>query len=313
MAITFSSKKVERSTRTSSVFEIDENSMKTNKAEQVSSFLISMVVMVGLAVAMLFLLFLLQLNWQRPQEMILEVEQIAGRGDNAAGFERDFDPPGADEVEQLQEPALEQTLQMVTDAISTIAASMDSVATAADVSGEGTGKGDSRPPGPEGDGIDPIHRAERWELKFTARDRKGYASQLDAFGIELAAIGGGINTIDYASNLAKSPQSLSVTRDEEKRLVFTYTANNALAQYDKLLLQAAGVPLKDRTVLKFIPKETEDLLAVAEKAHYLANRSKDFRISDIAKTIFECRVSKNGKLDWLVVDQRYRNRNPSVK
>jgi hypothetical protein len=313
MAITFSSKKVERSPRTSSVFDIDENSMKTNKAEQVSSFLISMVVMVGLAVAMLFLLFLLQLNWQRPQEMILEVEQIAGRGDNAAGFERDFDLPGADEVEQLQEPALEQTLQMVTDAISTIATSMDSVTTAAAVSGEGTGKGDSRPPGPEGDGIDAIHRAERWELKFTARDRKGYASQLDAFGIELAAIGGGINTIDYASNLAKSPQSRSGTRDEEKRLVFTYTANNALAQYDKLLLQAAGVPLKDRTVLKFIPKETEDLLATAEKAHYLANRSKDFLISDIAKTIFECRVSKNGKLDWVVVGQRYRNRNPSVK
>jgi len=119
------------------VFEIDENSMKTNKVEQVSSFLISLVVMVGLAVGMLFLMFLLQFSWQRPQEMILEVEQIAGRGDNAAGFERDFDPPGADEVEQHQEPALEQTLQMITDAISAVAASMDTIATAAAVSGDG--------------------------------------------------------------------------------------------------------------------------------------------------------------------------------
>jgi hypothetical protein len=295
------------------VFEVDEDSMKTNKVEQVSSFLISLVVMFGLAVAMLFLLFLLQMNWQRPQEMILEVEQIAGRGDNAAGFERDFDPPGADEVEQLQEPALEQTLQMVTDAISAIAASMDTITAATSVSGDGSGQGDSRPAGPEGEGIDGVHRAERWELKFSARDRKGYASQLDAFGIELAAIGGGIKTIDYATNLSKSPTARSGTRDQEKRLVFTYMANNALAQYDRLLLQAAGVPLKERTVLKFVPKPTEDQLAMAEKAYYLEKRSKDFRVGDIAKTIFECRPGKSGKFEWVVVDQRYRNKNPSVK
>lgn len=302
-----------RESQTSGVFEIDENSLKTNKVEQVSSFLISLVVMLGLAVGMLFLLFVLQMNWQRPQEMILDVEQIAGRGDNAAGFERDFDPPGADEVEQLQEPALEQTLQMVTDAISAIAASMDTISSATAVSGDGTGQGDSRPAGPEGEGIDGIHRAERWELKFSARDRKGYATQLDAFGIELAAIGGGIKTIDYASNLSKSPTPRSGTRDQEKRLVFTYTANNALAQYDKTLLQAAGVPLKERTVLKFIPKPTEDQLAIAEKSYYLEKRSKDFRVGDIAKTIFECRPGKSGKFEWVVLDQRYRNKNPSVK
>jgi hypothetical protein len=308
-----SSNDSKRESQTSGVFEIDENSLKTNKVEQVSSFLISLVVMLGLAVGMLFLLFVLQMNWQRPQEMILEVEQIAGRGDNAAGFERDFDPPGADEVEQLQEPALEQTLQMVTDAISAIAASMDTISSATAVSGDGTGQGDSRPAGPEGEGIDGVHRAERWELKFSARDRKGYATQLDAFGIELAAIGGGIKTIDYASNLSKSPTPRSGTRDQEKRLVFTYTANNALAQYDKTLLQAAGVPLKERTVLKFIPKPTEDQLAIAEKSYYLEKRSKDFRVGDIAKTIFECRPGKSGKFEWVVIDQRYRNKNPSVK
>lgn len=313
MAVGLAPKSVEKTSNKPGVFDIDESSMKTNKVEQVSSFLISLVVMVGLAVGMLFLLFLLQFSWQRPQEMILEVEQIAGRGDNAAGFERDFDPPGADEVEQLQEPALEQTLQMITDAISAVAASMDTIATAAAVSGDGTGQGDSRPPGPEGEGVDGVHRAERWELKFGARDRKGYASQLDAFGIELAAIGGGIKTIDYANNLSKSPKARSGTRDEEKRLVFTYTANNALAQYDKLLLQTAGVPLKERTVLKFIPKPTEDILATAEKAYYLEKRSKDFRVADIAKTIFECRAGKSGKFEWVVLDQRYRNKNPSVK
>jgi len=234
---------------------VDESSMRTNKVEQVSSLLISIAVMLALAVGALFLLFLLSMNWTRPQEMTLEVERIAGRGENAAGTERDFDPPSVDEVEQLTEPALEQTMQMVNDAIAAIA-SMDTIMANDAITGDRNGKGDSRPPGPEGEGVDGVHRGERWELKFTARDRKAYAGQLDAFGIELAAIGGGITSIDYATNLAKSPKGRSGTRDQEKRLFFTYVTNNALMQYDKALLQAANVNIKERTVLKFIPKET---------------------------------------------------------
>ena len=298
--------------RSEGMLYVDESSMRTNKVEQVSSLLISIAVMLALAVSALFLLFLLSMNWTRPQKMTIDVEQTAGRGDNAAGFERDFDPPAADEVEQLNEPALEQTIQMVNDAIAAIA-SMDTIMASDAVTGDRSGQGDSRPPGPEGEGVDGVHRGERWELKFTARDRKAYAGQLDAFGIELAAIGGGITTIDYATNLAKSPKGRSGTRDQEKRLFFTYVTNNALMQYDKALLQAAGVNIKERTVLKFIPKETEDQLAIAEKAYYIDKRSKDFRISDIAKTIFECKASKSGKFEWVVIDQRYRNKNPSVK
>jgi hypothetical protein len=286
--------------------------MRTNKVEQVSSLLISIAVMLAFAVGMLFLLFLLSMNWTRTLPMEIEAERIAGRGDNAAGFERDFDPPAADEVEQLSEPALEQTIQMVNDAIAAIA-SMDTIIANDAIAGDRSGQGDSRPPGPEGEGVDGVHRGERWELKFSARDRKSYAGQLDAFGIELAAIGGGIPTIDYASTLAKAPKARSSTRDQEKRLFFSYVTNNALMQFDKALLQSAGVNIKERTVLKFIPKELEDTLALAEKAHYVEKRSKDFRVSDIAKTIFECKATKNGKFEWAVIDQRYRNKNPSVK
>jgi|GEM_PF-1299970 len=242
------------------IFSIDEQSMQANSADGISSLLLTIAVMLGAAVAMLFMLFLMQMDWTRQtQSLTLEVEQIAGRGDHAAGFERDFDPPGADEVEQLTEPAMEQTIQMVTDAISSIAASMDTITSATSLSGEGTGKGDSRPPGPEGEGVDGVHRGERWELKFSARDRKAYATQLEAFGIELAAIGGGIATIDYASNLGKTPTPRSGTRDQEKRLFFTYVTNNALMQYDKALLQAAGVNIRDRTILKFTRRTSKIL------------------------------------------------------
>ena len=291
---------------------VDEASMRTNNVEQVSSLLISFALMLGLAVALLFLLFLMSMDWRRPPEMTMEAERIAGRGDHAAGYDRDFDPPAADEVEQLSEPALDQTMQLVNDAIAAIS-SMDTLIGTDALAGDRSGRGDSRPPGPEGEGVDGVQRGERWELKFTARDRKAYASQLDAFGIELAAIGGGIPTVDYANTLSKSPKARSGTRDQEKRLFFSYVTNNALMQYDKALLQSAGVNIKDRMMLKFVPKELEDTLAVAEKVYYLEKRSKDFRVSDIAKTIFECKASKSGKFEWVVIDQRYRNKNPSVK
>ena len=52
-------------TNAGGMLHVDESSMRTNKVEQVSSLLISVAVMLALAVAMLFLLFLLSMNWKR--------------------------------------------------------------------------------------------------------------------------------------------------------------------------------------------------------------------------------------------------------
>jgi hypothetical protein len=297
-----------------SMFEVDESSMRTNQVDQVSSLLMSLVLMVGLAVLVLGLLFFLNSLTGRAKIFQLEPERIAGRGDHAAGFERDFDPPGAEEVEQLTEPAMEQTLQMVTDVISSVTASLDSLESTMAANSQGTGKGDSRPPGPEGEGDDIVPRFDRWELKFTARDKRNYASQLDFFNIELAAIGGGKTTVDYASSLATSPTKRSGPGDKEKRLYFMYRTEGPLLQYDRALLQAAGVLHNGRVVLKFIPAGTEETLAQAEAAYYLEKRSKEFRVTDIGKTTFECRPNSKGKgYEWVVIDQRYRNKNPTLK
>ncbi len=296
------------------LLHIDLSSMKTNSVDRVSSLLTSLVFLVGLSVMILALLFFLSLKADPPPKLIMiPEERIAGRGDHSAGFDRDFDPPGADEVEALAEPAMEQTLQMVTDAVSSIAATMEAMESAMAANSNGTGKGDSRPPGPLGEGDDIVPRFERWELKFSARDRRSYALQLDFFKIELAAIGGGMKQVDYASNVASNPMKRSGPGDTEKRLYFMYRAEGALLQYDRQLLQAAGVQNNGRVVLKFIPKETEDLLVQAEALYYRDKRkTDDFRVTNIAKTIFECRPASKGQgFEWVVIDQRYRN--PSGK
>jgi len=292
-----------------SVLDIDETSMKTNSVDQASSLLLSLAIMIGIAVILLGGLFFLRSMSTTKQVIVLEPERIAGRGDNAEGTERDFDPPSADEVEQLNEPAIEQTLQMVTEAISSISSTLDAMDTNA-IGNDSNGKGDSRPPGPEGEGDDIIPRFDRWELKFTARDRRSYAIQLEAFKIDIGAIGGGVATVDYVSSVANGPTKNSVAPKDEKarkRLKFISVSESVLLQYEKQILQAAGIPHAGRQILKFVPNDLEEQLAQAEAAYFIDKRSKDFRVTTIAKTVFECRQKgKGGGFEFVVIDQRYR-------
>lgn len=292
-----------------SVLDIDESSMKTNAVDQTSSLLLSLALLMGLAVFMLGLLFFLRSMSARQQVIILEPERIAGRGENAEGEERDFDPPSADEVEQLNEPAMEQTLQMVSEAISSISSTLDAMDSNKDAN-DSSGKGDDRPPGPEGEGDDIIPRFDRWDLKFTARDRRSYALQLEAVKIEIGAIGGGVATVDYVSSVANGPTKNAVAPKDEKarkRLKFISVNESVLLQYEKQILQAAGIPHAGRQVLKFVPNDVEEQLAQAEAAYYIEKRNKDFRVTTIAKTVFECRQkSKGGGFEFVVIDQRYR-------
>ncbi len=103
---------------------------------------------------------------------------------------------------------------MVAEAITSVSELMDGM------QNDGTGKGDSRPPGPEGEGDDIVPRFERWDIKFQARDKKNYASQLDFFKIELGTYGGGIPRVEYVSNVASSPVKRTGLPKEDKRCIF---------------------------------------------------------------------------------------------
>jgi hypothetical protein len=274
--------------------------------DYVASLLMSLLILIGGLVLLLFIYWLTQtFSWQSGG-IVLEEERIAGRGDHAAGFERDIEPPGAEEVEVLSEPTLESTLEVVTDAASTVAASLESVNSNSDATVQGSGKGDSRPPGPLGEGDDIVPRYERWELKFQAKALKPYAEQLDFYKIELACMGG-TNMVDYANNLSASPAKRSGTPiDENKlqRLYFIWRADGPLKQYDTQLLSQAGVRTQGRLMLKFIPKDLENQLAQAEMVY--ANSKGHKSVKEIAKTIFESRQASKG-YEFVVIDQYYRN------
>ena len=280
--------------------------LKTSRFDVVRSLLMAFMLFIGVFVLMLFIVWLTRQLEFKAAEFPPIVENAAGRGENAEGFERDFEPPGAEEVEELMEPTLEDTLEAVTDTVSSVAASLDTMNTDSPASTVGTGMGDSRPAGPMGEGEDIVPRFERWTLKFAAPDVDGYAQQLDFYGIELGAIGGNIQGIDIASNLSGAPRTRRVDSEDPaaKRLYFRWVSANRLAQFDKQLLQQAGVPLNNNRIhMQFIPKNLENQLARIELDY--AEQNGHPSITEVAKTVFESK-GDGGGYSFEVIEQRYR-------
>ncbi|MCA9128073.1 MAG: hypothetical protein KDB22_13350 [Planctomycetales bacterium] len=281
--------------------------LRTQKVDIVASMLMSGLVVIGLVVFLLFVLWLTQTFTWSPGEIVIENESVPGRGDHAAGFETDIEPPGAEEVEELTEPTLQETLEAVTDAATSVAATLESIDSDSVASTQGTGQGDYRPPGPLGDGDDIVPRYERWELKFQSKGMRTYAQQLDFFKIELGCVGGGVAAVDYAHSLSTAPEKRSGSSTEENklgRLYFMWRQEGPLKEFDRQLLTQAGVQTQGRQILKFIPKPLEDQLAEVEKRYFLSQGKTT--IKQVAKTIFECRAAARGGYEFVVIEQRYR-------
>ena len=284
--------------------DLEREKMKLSRFDAVTSLFLALILFLGAFVFMMFVIWLLS-GEPKPAPIEPIIENPPGRGENPEGFERDFEPPGAEEVEDLMEPTLADTIEAVTDAVSSVAASLTTSQTNAVASTQGTGKGDSRPPGPPGEGDDIIGRWERWELTFNAKGKSDYAKQLDFYKIDLAAFGGGgANVIEMASNLSSSPKRTVNNKPEsEKRLYFSWKLDNPLLQFDRQFLLAAGVRVDGRNVVRFIPKDLENRLAQMEK-EYCESKGKTFPKS-IAKTIFESAPDGSG-YQFAIVSQRYR-------
>ncbi|TWU34516.1 hypothetical protein [Novipirellula artificiosorum] len=283
---------------------LEREKLRTSRFDAVTSLFMALILFIGTFVLMMFLIWVFSRLEFPPKPIKPIIENPAGRGENAEGFERDFEPPGAEEVEELLEPTLQDTIQAVTDAISNIAASLDTMNTSLSGDTLGSGRGDSRPPGPMGEGADIVPRGERWRLNFNATSLANYAGQLDFYKIELGAIGGSIQGVDVAGNLAGSPQKRRIVDTEnEKRLYFMWTTPSPLMQYDRQLLQKAAIPLPNRQMLKFIPEQLENQLAQIEIEYATAKGHPS--ITEVAKTIFESKADGNG-FKFEVIDQRYR-------
>jgi hypothetical protein len=279
--------------------------LQVSPYDRVAGWVIALNILVGASVLLAFLIWLSHvLEFTPDQVPVTLLENVAGRGDHAAGFERDFEPPGVDELQEEREPQVEQLLEQVTNVVSTQAASLDAVATDMTQTTVGGGLGDSRPPGPLGEGDDIIPRFERWEIRYNSTGIELYAAQLDFFGIELGAVGGGRRLIDYARQFQRgSPVVRQGSGETEKRLYMTWTAG-ALKRFDQQLLQSAGIDISGRIVVQFYPPEVENQLAVKELA-FAQGKGKS-SVKQIRRTVFGVRQQGTG-FEYYVISQMYRS------
>lgn len=282
------------------------DSLRTNSVDLVASLLTSLIVFTSLGVGLLGIVYFTCVLDATIEPIDVEPSRPAGGGVTLIGFENDLEPPGEQSVEDLTEPSLEQSILAMTDALSSIDASIESL-DASLASSSGASRGDWRKAGPTGDGAGGIPRYERWELKFSARSYQQHARQLDFHRIELAAVGG-TEFVDYAPNFASKPAHRSGESSDEKRLSFTLREEGSLKQYETQLLNASGVLTDGRILLKFIDVELEDRLARIEMQFAVAAKGSDISVDSITKTIFESVPSESGGYQWRVVDQRYRLR-----
>ena len=284
-----------------------ETQLRVSAYDNVASMLIALLIMVGFFVLLMFIVWLTGRLMFSQTPIPVELLEYAGRGDHAAGFERDMEEPGMEEMEELNEPQIEATLEAVTDLVTSQAAAFDAVEISAAASSKGSGMGDSRPPGPLGEGVeDVIPPWERWEIRFSTTGIDIYARQLDHFEIELGAAGGGSPKVDYAYNLANKPRPAKKVGnpEDEKRIYMSWQkAGGQMAVFDRQLVGNAGIKTYRRMILQFYPKKTETLLYSLEVQEARKAGHTDPR--EFLKTIFGVRAAGRG-YQFFVIDQYFR-------
>ena len=263
--------------------DLTGSSLRVSAYDRVASLLVSLLFLVGLAVFLLFLLWLsARVFVPQPPIPVEYLDELAG-GDTAISASRDFEEPGRQELQDLVEPTLTDKLTAVTDVVTSTAASLDELESHVS---PGVGSGDRRRAGRGGDAS--VARWQRWQVKFATSSVAEYARQLDLFKIELAAIGGGQDSIDYAFNLsqAKPERRTAVGGEEDNRLYMTWRSG-ALEEFDRQLLARAGIATAGRLIVQFYPRDVEAQMAALE-----SQRAGRHSLGDIVRTVFQ--VQKTG-------------------
>ena len=276
--------------------------LTTSAYDQVASGLISALMFVGTAVAILLILYFSAKIFARQKPVAVTIADIGGREEGTAlGTARDLEEPGAEDVPELVENTSMQSLEEITSAVASKTAVMDDMSLDSEfVTGAGKGQGDNRQVGSgTGTSNEMVPRAQRWAIHFDGGNLKTYARQLDFFGIELAAVGGKDNLVHYAFNLIQpKPDRRTGAPDAETRLFMTWRSG-PLQQADRELLKRAGIDLAGRVVMQFYPAATEQSLALLEKE---AAKGRD--VNEIRRTVFDIR-SEGDTFQFVVKSQQF--------
>ncbi|QDU25712.1 hypothetical protein ETAA8_07820 [Anatilimnocola aggregata] len=277
--------------------------LQVSTYDQVAGVLMSVLMIFGFIVGLMFLVWLSNREWPvRPAIPVMVLEDVGGGGSgNGQGTEQEFQEPTAEELVEVTEPKLEQTLDAISLVVTPEVAELSVIDSSSRGNGEGTGTGDGRGPGPGGPGTsDGIPAWERWEVRLNATTTEEYAKQLDFFKIELAVAGGGNPNVTYVTNVSSAKPSVRVgSPKDEKRLRFMHRSGQ-LRDADRRLAGKAGVDVSGKVVFQFYSPETYTNLLTLEN---IAKGQR--RIIEVRRTVFGVK-NVGGRYEFFVISQNYR-------
>ncbi len=285
--------------------------LKVRRYDRVASSLVLLLIVGGFLDALMLLIWLTPvLEMERAPTVVLPAR--------ASGVAQDVgrvkDQPNLNELSQFAvNSRTEKLLLSVSHAVAATQEMWERLP-GANSNVEGPSDQDPRQAGPNQKGDDVVPAWERWELKYDTSDLPTYARQLDAFGIELAAVGGGISHVDYASSFMNFPRKRKGKSSDEDRVYFVWT-NRSIRKLDEALMDIVEVPTRNRIICQFIPKELEQKLLEMELRHAAKEMAVKLDLADeenvtkvaetVAKTMFGVR-RRDGKYEFFVIKQQAR-------
>lgn len=278
--------------------------MSVSRYDQVAGMLVAVVFILGFITLMMFIIWLSsRMFLVQPPVAVQMLEDVGGggSGENLAGAEQELQEPSPEEVQQIEEPSVTESLSAISSVVTAESQQLEAVDGSSSFGkGQGSGQGDGRGPGPGGPGTsDGIPAWERWEIQMAAKTLDEYARRLDFFQVELGVAGGGDPNVQYISNLAAAkPKVRAGSPKDEKRLRFLHRSGELKAA-DRALAAKAGVNTSGKVVFQFYSQETYNKLLTLENA-----RLNGKRIKDVRKTVFGVR-NVGPRFEFFVIDQQY--------
>ena len=272
--------------------------LRVNWYDRVSSLLVALLVICGATVAGLVIVYFARRL--SPSQVAIPIQPVnaAGRpADAAMGLKRDLEPPGIEEVPDLIEPQLQDTLSALSTAVSAKSALLSDDEIDAELDpGHGSGFGDNRQAG-VGNGTGETE--PRREIRFEPDSLDHYAQWLDYFGIELGVLGSD-NKVYYAYNLSGESPSVRVGEPTQEQRLYMNPTDRQFAAFDRQLAAKAGIADKGQIILQFYPPKTQAILYDLEQ-----QRAGGRTPEQIRHTVFRVKPSGEG-FEFSVEEQSYR-------
>ena len=274
---------------------LDGYEMRVSAYENVASLLIALLALVGLAVLILFLLWLTSQVFASTAAGPVEFELIGEGG--GLGDTEDLDVEEVGLETDLEDPEFKDTLTAISDAVVAKTAALEDPTPFDNLEkGRGGRKGDGGGPGY---GPGRPGKPRHWEVRFIqGQTLKSYAAQLDYLKIELGVLAPG-GKVEYAYNLSKDPPDHRTGETEQEKRYYLTWRKGGLQEADRELLALAGIQAQGKLILKFLTPQLEADLLQKERQKAGADADK------VRATVFQLEAQGSGYV-FKVTDQTYR-------